>query len=311
MRIDDLQNKWDRVPSSDAAYQRIDDEHLLDIFIGKDNRNAKELLIVSDVEPAKLRSGKSIEIIKGIRQDGRYAIQMKLQNKDQEEVFMHLCWDLIEYSRSAKSKILALEIVIARFLKWQKLMEGGSELLPEETIKGMIGELLYAKNILHTKYDWDSIFSAWLGPEGSDKDFVFEDTWSEIKAIKTGKSSITISSIEQLSAKNIGSLVIVTVDTTSSVDTNGFSFASLINDIKEFLKASPSALFEYEGKLFELGYVDRKEYYEKYYVFYGFKYYKVDGDFPKLEREKIPNEIVKVKYDLALSEIKEFEITEE
>lgn len=311
MRIDDLQNKWDRVPSSDAAYQRIDDEHLLDIFIGKDNRNAKELLIVSDVEPAKLRSGKSIEIIKGIRQDGRYAIQMKLQNKDQEEVFMHLCWDLIEYSRSAKSKILALEIVIARFLKWQKLMEGGSELLPEETIKGMIGELLYAKNILHTKYDWDSIFSAWLGPEGSDKDFVFEDTWSEIKAIKTGKSSITISSMEQLSAKNIGSLVVVTVDTTSSVDTNGFSFASLINDIKEFLKASPSALFEYEGKLFELGYVDRKEYYEKYYVFYGFKYYKVDGDFPKLEREKIPNEIVKVKYDLALSEIKEFEITEE
>lgn len=311
MRIDDLQNKWDRVPSSDAAYQRIDDEHLLDIFIGKDNRNAKELLIVSDVEPAKLRSSKSIEIIKGVRQDGRYAIQMKLQNKDQEEVFMHLCWDLIEYSRSAKSKILALEIVIARFLKWQKLMEGGSELLPEETIKGMIGELLYAKNILHTKYDWDSIFSAWLGPEGSDKDFVFEDTWSEIKAIKTGKSSITISSLEQLSAKNIGSLVVVTVDTTSSVDTNGFSFASLINDIKEFLKASPSALFEYEGKLFELGYVDRKEYYEKYYVFYGFKYYKVDGDFPKLEREKIPNEIVKVKYDLALSEIKEFEITEE
>lgn len=311
MRIDDLQNKWDRVPSSDAAYQRIDDEHLLDIFIGKDNRNAKELLIVSDVEPAKLRSSKSIEIIKGVRQDGRYAIQMKLQNKDQEEVFMHLCWDLIEYSRSAKSKILALEIVIARFLKWQKLMEGGSELLPEETIKGMIGELLYAKNILHTKYDWDSIFSAWLGPEGSDKDFVFEDTWSEIKAIKTGKSSITISSMEQLSAKNIGSLVVVTVDTTSSVDTNGFSFASLINDIKEFLKASPSALFEYEGKLFELGYVDRKEYYEKYYVFYGFKYYKVDGDFPKLEREKIPNEIVKVKYDLALSEIKEFEITEE
>ncbi|MEG2013055.1 MAG: PD-(D/E)XK motif protein [Anaerovoracaceae bacterium] len=308
MRIDDLQNKWNSVPTSDTAYQRIDDEHILDVFIGKDSGNSKELLIVSDIEPAKIRSSKSIEIIKGVRQDGRYAIQMRLRNKDQEEVFTHLCWDLIEYSRASKSKTIALEIVIARFLKWQKLMEGGDELLPEEVIKGIIGELLYAKNILHKRYDWDIIFSAWLGPDGADKDFVFDDTWAEVKAIKTGKSSVTISSMEQLSSKNVGSLAIATVDATSSVDTNGFSFAGLIGELKELLKASPSALFDYEGKLFELGYVDRKEYYEKYYVFYGFRFYRVDADFPKLDREIIPSEIIKVKYDIALSEIKNFEI---
>jgi hypothetical protein len=311
MRIDDLHNKWNSVPSSDAAYKRVDDEHILDIFLGKDTSNSRELLLVSDIEPAKIRSSKSMDIIKGVRKDGRWATQIKLLKKDEEEVFTHLCWDLIENSRTAKSKTTSLELFIARFLKWQKLMEGGSEILPDEVIKGIIGELFYAKNVLSLRYNYDVIFSAWLGPDGSDKDFVFEDTWAEIKAIKTGKTSITISSMEQLSSKNIGTLVVATVDNTSSADANGFSFANLINEFRERLSACPSALFDYESKLFDLGYVDRKEYYDRYYVFYGFRFYRVGDDFPKLKRETIPNEIVKVKYDIALSEIKEFEILED
>jgi hypothetical protein len=311
MRIDDLYKKWDSVPTSDTAYQRVDDEHVLDIFLGKDTNNSRELLIISDIEPANMRSSRSIEIIKGNRKDGRWATQIKLLRKEQEEVFTHLCWDLIEHSRSAKSKTTGLEIVIARFLKWQKLMEGGNELLPDEVIKGIIGELFYAKNVLHDRYNYDLIFSAWLGPEGADKDFVFEETWAEIKAIKTGKSAITISSMDQLSSKNVGTLVVATVDSTSSADANGFSFASLINEFRERLSASPSALFDYESKLLELGYVDRKEYNDRYYVFYGFRFYRVGEDFPKLQRETVPNEIVRVKYDIALSEIKEFEMLED
>jgi len=311
MRIDDLYKKWDSVPSSDTAYQRVDDEHILDIYLGKDTNNSRELLLISEIEPANMRSSRSIEIIKGVRKDGRWATQIKLLKKEQEEVFTHLCWDLIEHARSAKSKTTGLEIVIARFLKWQKLMEGGNELLPDEVIKGVIGELFYAKNVLQDRYNYDLIFSAWLGPDGADKDFVFEETWAEIKAIKTGKSAITISSMDQLSSKNVGTLVVATVDNTSSADANGFSFASLINNFRERLSASPSALFDYESKLLELGYVDRKEYYERYYVFYGFRFYRVGEDFPKLQRETVPNEIVKVKYDIALSEIKEFEILED
>lgn len=311
MRIDDLQNKWNGVPSSDTAYQRVDDEHILDIYLGKDANNSKELFVISDIEPSKMRSSKSIEILKGVRRDGRWATQIKLLKKDQEEVFTHLCWDLIEHSRSAKSKTIGIEIVIARFLKWQKLMESGNVLLPDEVIKGIIGELFYAKNVLQERYSYDVIFSAWLGPDGADKDFVFEETWAEIKAIKTGKSAITISSMEQLSSKSEGTLVVATVDSTSSADVNGFSFASLINEFREKLSASPSALFDYESKLLELGYVDCKEYYDRYYVFYGFRFYHVGENFPKLLRETVPNEIVRVKYDIALSEIKEFQIQED
>lgn len=310
MRIDDLHNKWNSAPSSDAAYQRVDDEHILDIYLGKDTNNSRELLIISDIEPAKMRSSKSIEILKGVRKDNRWATQIKLLKKEQEEVFTHLCWDLIEYSRSAKNKTIGFKIVIARFLKWQKLMEDGNELLPNEVIKGIIGELLYAKNILKKRYNYDAIFSAWIGPDGADKDFVFEETWAEIKAIKIGRSVITISSMEQLSSKNEGVLVVAMVDNTSSADVNGFSIASLINEFRNMLSASPSALFDYESKLLQLGYIDRKEYYDRYYVFYGFRFYRVGEEFPKLQRETVPNEIVKVKYDIALSEIKEFEVSE-
>ncbi len=311
MKIYDLQIKWNSVPSSDTAYQRVDDEHIMDIYIGKDSGGAKELLIVSEIEPAKIRSSKSIEILKGLRKDERWATQIKLLKKEQEEVFTHLCWDLIEQSRAAKSKTTGLEIVIARFLKWQKLMEGGNELLTDEVIKGIIGELVYAKHKLRGKYDWDTIFSAWLGPDGADKDYVFKDTWAEIKAIKTGKSYVSISSMEQLDSKNVGTLVVATVDNTSSSDTNGFSFAAIINEFRNLLKASPSALFDFESKLLGLGYIDRKEYFDKYYVLNGFRFFNVDDNFPKLVRAHIPEEIVKVKYDIALSEIREFEVSEE
>lgn len=308
MKIDELKNKWDSVPASTSSYQRVDNEHILDLFIGKDCDNLREIMIISNSEPAKIKSSKSIEVIKGERADGRWAIQIKLLNKDQEEVFTHLCWDLIELSRKAKTITSGVEIVIARFLKWQKLMEGGSDILSDEVIKGIIGELMYAKKVLFGKYSWDIIFSAWLGPDGADKDFVFDDTWSEIKAIKTGKTSVGISSMEQLSSNVVGTLVVATVDQTSSVDTSGFSFASLINEFKELLKSSPSALFDFEDKIFQLGYIDRKEYYEKYYVFYGFRFFKVDNNFPKMTRETIPKEIIKVKYEIAISEIKGFEI---
>ena len=308
MKIDDLYNKWNGVPSSDFVYQRVDDEHILDVFLGKDSCNAKELLVISDIEPAKMCSSKSVEIIKGTRKDGRWATQIKLLKKEQEEVFTHLCWDLIEHSRMSQSKNDALNIVVSRFIKWQKLMETGNELLSEETIKGIIGELLYIKNILISKYDWDTILSVWRGPDGSDKDFIFEDTWAEIKTIKKGKTTITISSIEQLSSNNIGVLAIAKVDTTSSVDNNGFSFAKLIHTLKEKLSTSPKALLEFETKLFNLGYIERKEYYDKYYIFQGFDFYTVNNQFPKILKENIPNEVTKVKYDISLSEIKKFKV---
>ena len=307
MKIDDLTRKWDSVPPSEANYQRIDAEHILDIFVGKDNDNQKELMVVSDVEPSKIQSSKSLEIQKGLRRDGRWATTIKLIESEEEEVFTQLCWDLIEHSRKATSKALALEILIARYLKWQKLMARGSDLLPEETIRGIIGELLFAMKHLQTFMSWDSIFDAWLGPDGADKDFVFSDTWAEVKTVRPGKTYVTISSLEQLTAENVGQLAVLSIDATSGSDTDGFSFTGIIHEMRNQLSSHPNAMLDYESKLLELGYAERKEYSEKFYKFFGMKIYTVGEGFPSLTREACPEPIIGVRYDISLPEISSYE----
>ncbi|MEQ4488271.1 MAG: PD-(D/E)XK motif protein [Dehalococcoides mccartyi] len=308
MKIDDLATKWDSVPPSEAYYQRIDADHILDIFVGKDSKSQKELMVVTEIEPSKINSSKSLSIQKGLRKDGRWATTIQLIKNDEEEVFTHLCWDLIEHSRKATSKSLAFEIFITRLFKWQKLLESGNALLSEEVIHGIIGELLFATKYLQLSMNWDDIFNAWLGPDGANKDFVFFKTWAEVKTIPPGKTYITISSLEQLDSKNDGLLAVVGLEATSGSDAEGFSFSSIIQNMRISLATCPNALLDYESKLLELGYSECREYSNKYYKYCGMNIYTVTVGFPRLTRNDCPHQITGARYDILLPEISAFEL---
>lgn len=306
MKIDDFKSRWAKIPPAETSFQRVDDSHILDVFLGRDIDGRQEILIVSEQEPSKIDSGKSLSVRKGRRKDDKWATRIKLTRSGSDEVFTHFCWDLIEHSRHAKSKHTAFNVLVERYLKWQKLLEAGSDLMSEEAIKGTIGELLYAERHLRASMDWDKIMSAWLGPDGGEKDYVFDDTWAEVKAVSRNKLTVTISSAEQLESDNPGNLVVVTIDPTSTSDTEGFSFASLIVKFRDLLRSSPSALFSFESKLISLGYVDRPEYEEKCFKFVKDKVYRVEGDFPRLLKDNLPLGVVRLRYDLLLSELEQY-----
>jgi hypothetical protein len=303
MKIETLLQKWNDSPSCDNSFIRIDDTHILDIYVGKDNNHRREIMIVSDIEPSKINSNKALDIQKGKRTDGKWATRIILIKSDEEEVFTHLCWDLIEQSRYAVTKSSALDILTTRFLKWQKLLESGTDLLSNEVIRGLIGELIYIRHFLKNDYSWDEIMSSWMGPEGSDKDFVFNNTWVEVKTIIPGKTFITISSLEQLDSVNTGVLSVITLDNTTSTDTVGFSFYDIISEIHNELKTFPSALFAYESKLISLGYYERKEYHEKYFALKSIRNYTVNESFPKLLHSSVSNSITNARYDISLPSI--------
>lgn len=306
MKIDEFKSKWDQVPPSDISFQRIDGEHILDIYLGRDMDGWQEILIVSEQEPAKINSSRSLNVQKGKREDGHWATRIKLINSSSEEVFIHLCWDLVEYSRSAKSRYAAFNILVERYLKWQKLLEPGSDMMSEEAIKGLIGELLFAEKYLSPVMNWDVILSAWLGPDGSEKDFIFDDTWAEIKTINHNKLTVTITSAEQLTSVHPGKLAVIMVEATSSSDMDGFSFSSLVEHFRELLRFSPSATYLLESKLVTVGYTDRQEYQTKYYKHLQDKIYEVVEGFPMIKKEDLEPGIVRVRYDLLLSDIEEY-----
>lgn len=308
MRIDEFRKKWDDNNTAKKTYQRIDDTHQLDFYVGENELGYKELLLITELEPSKMKSSKSVEVEKGKRADQKWAIRIKLTNPEYEDVFIHLCWDLIESSRSCQSELLGIEMVISRFSKWQKLMANGNEGLSNEVIKGIIGELTYAELVLLEKYDLDTIISSWLGPDGADRDFIFQNTWTEVKAIGSGRTSIGISSLEQLDIDIEGTIAVATIDNTSPLDNAGFNFTSKISKFRELMQASPDALFKFEEKLINIGYYDRKEYDEKFYTFEGFKFFKVDKDFPKLNKKNVRSEIIAAEYEISLSAIANWEL---
>lgn len=310
MKIDDFKTKWANVPPSDASFQRIDEHHILDIFLGRDVDGRQEILIVSEQEPSKIDSSRSLHIQKGKRLDGRWATRIKLISGSSDEVFTHLCWDLVEYSRTATSRHSAFNVLVERYLKWQRLLESGSDLMSEEAIKGLIGELVFAEKFLSPNMSWDLIMSAWLGPDGSEKDFVFNDTWAEIKAVNHNKLTITITSAEQLASPTPGRLAVITIEATSSSDTDGFAFASMIERFRSLLRSSPSAYYIFESKLVSLGYTDRQEYQTKYYKHLQDRVYEVVEGFPMIRKEDLAAGVVRVSFDLLLSEIEQYLLEE-
>ena len=88
-------------------------------------------------------------------------------------------------------------------------------MLSEDEIKGLIGEILFLKDFLLSQYGEVSSVNAWIGPEMADQDSVFSDVWYEVKATTSGANSIKVSSIEQLDVALDGELIIVFLDKTS------------------------------------------------------------------------------------------------
>lgn len=307
-RVDDYKTKWNEIRSAQGYFQRLDPQHPLDFFMGINQDGYEELMLLSDFEPSKMKSSKSIRVEKGQREDGRWAVQIILVTPEREDVFARLCWDLVESSAEITDKLLGIETVITRFITWQKLMEAESEGLSDASIKGIVGELKYAEMFLLPRYGKDAVMESWLGPEGADRDFVFENTWIEVKAISTGRLTVEISSLDQLETDIPGILSIIYVDSTSVNDAHGFSFASVIDGFRNTLSASPRALFSLEKKLANLGYYDRKEYSEKFYVMKGVKQYRVDSTFPKLTTKDVRSEIARAKYELSISALGAWEL---
>ena len=309
MTINDFILKWNDIQPVIGDYKKVDETHILDIYLGKGTNSLKELLIISKTEPVICKSSRAIIIEKGRRDlDGQWATRLLLQLLDEDSVFINLCYDLIESSRKATTDIEALSMFFFRFQKWQKLMEKGINILSEEVVRGLIGEIIYMKNYLIKDLKWDDVISAWLGTEGADKDFVFHETWVEVKSIRPGKNFVTISSLEQLSSDKVGTLAIVEIDNTSSSDVNGFTLVGIIDEVKNLLYNNLNSLNKFESKLIEMGFIENSEYHEKYYVFNQCNQYAVNENFPKIVKGSLPNGILNARYDISLATISAFEI---
>lgn len=304
IRFNELCARWNAMPVFPNSYLLIDALHPVDINIGYEALNQKTLLIRHVGEIPMLASSKSITAKNYRDENGVWVLSFMLIRRDNEEVFLRFCWDIIESTRGAKGNVITY--ILDRYKKWLRLLEQQRpDILGPSMQKGLMGELLHLEKLLKTE-GTDASITAWCGPDGADQDFVLNQYWIEVKAVSLAADSVTISSLEQLAQIQPGILAVYFIEKTTDTDQFGLTLADQVSKIRGVLQISSTATELFESKLFLYGYKDDSAYNATRFRVHRLQEYLVQDSFPKLTKELVPNEIVQVKYAISLPAITNF-----
>lgn len=305
----EIDEKWKIIhPDSDIqVFKLYDKSHPLPLYLGKDIKNEK-LLLLATKEKVQINSGlKSISIDCFERENGEWAIILNLKDESLSEMFSILCIDLIESSRHLNNDSKAIRFFLTRINHWKKLLRDGPDfLMNENLIRGLFGELIYLKSKLIPLIGKLESFKSWNGPNGSDQDFqIFDKAW-EIKTIQPEATSLLISSEDQLYSKSREiRLVVIFLNELSSSRDDFISLNTLISSIRKDISDNFEISEIFENQLSLTNYITRSEYDTPLFRVDKISEYLIDENFPRLTKENIPKGISKVKYQISLSMLNE------
>ena len=163
----------------------------------------------------------------------------------------------------------------------------------------MFGEIIFLKNRLIGKYGAEKAVAGWTGPAKTDRDFVYDDLWYEVKTTNPGAPTLKISSIEQLDTDDEGRIVWVEAEKTASVDPVAKSVPRLIYETKSALEGFPEALRIFSNENTGSRFVDRKEYEDIHFaagILKPFQWFPVSTN----QAQDIDTGIISASYDIIL-----------
>jgi hypothetical protein len=233
-----------------------------------------------------------------------------LNEKSNWELFLALCNDLIQATRLSGDATSAVHVIIRRLTRWQEFLKRRpSDVLTEDKIKGLIGELLFLKSHLVPKFGSGMAVQFWQGPEGLPQDFNIGDSAVEVKC-RSGAAVpyVTINSADQLCPQlSEMYLYVVTLGKTVPEAQDALNLSGLVSEIRTLLQADGSERIErFNDLLHMVGYIDTDRYLEYSYVVSSAAMYRVVDGFPRICPEEIHRGIVRLSYDIRLSECDSF-----
>lgn len=302
--IKELENKFD-MGKENCSYQRVDSNHILDIYVGY-NQNTQMSMIITEVgEVRDIQSSKCIDVKIYKKYPNKVSISFDLMDKYISKLFLQFCSDIIESTRSIERND-AVKFIIMRWKYWIMMFKKPySELLTENQVLGLLGELIYLKQYMIPKYGQSKAIDSWLGQSKSHKDFEIDNTWYEIKVVKPSSITVKISSIEQLDSNDIGNLAIIILDKTNKEVDDYIT-------INKYYEVLESTIIKFEDKLklrqkvADGGYYKDEEYDKYTYKFIRKNEYIINEDFPKLSKMDLSEGIVKASYEVSLDYIEKF-----
>lgn len=306
-----MSNPWSEItqPSEDISARLIDYKHPLSLHWAR-NHLGKYLFICEIEEERESEHHKAPELT-GIEANfvivnNKKRLLLELQDQSNWEIFYALCKDIVEATRKSKNNAVAFTIIIRRLNRWHDFLKKiRSDILTEEQIKGLLGELLFIKNHLIPVFGVVDAVKFWVGPEGAAQDFNVGDIAIEAKCqAGTTNPHVKISSLEQLNTQLPSMfLYVVTLGKTTAKQQSALNLPLLIDSIRTELETtSPQQVERFNDLLFGLGYVESEKYLEYSYLLTEEVIFEITADFPRINDKAVPSGVSKVKYSINLSD---------
>ncbi len=255
----------------------------------------------------------NVEIIPDETNSEKNYLIFKLVNSEHRDIFSVLCEDLILNISSVTNQIQLFKTLLNRFEKWKSLFDklNSVGLTPQEQ-RGLYGELYFLRNFLITNSDFYKILNSWTGPAKEIRDFQIGNTALEVKTTHgNNHQKIHISSERQLDLSNLQNLFLyhISLDVRHQ---DGETLNDIVDSISEQLSSDYIALNSFNNKLMEAGFFNHhREIYEDigYYIRQD-AYYKIEGEFPRIEENEIRPGVGDVKYSIIIDNCQNYLTTE-
>ncbi len=285
-------------------FSRVDATHILELHIGLDEKGRKAIELRAAFTPVKVTGTSAIDVNQ-YRKDEYNTIRFSLKDDEMSGLFYKFCDDIIEQTRELKDLRDGYRAVTARFFQWKKMFVlSRNTFLTEPEIMGLIGEILFLKNILSKEIGLSEALKSWSGQELTHKDFSCDNRWYEVKTINRGNPNVRISSLEQLDSEKDGELIVFSMEKMSAAY-NGVTLNKLILETRQmFLSREESD--DFLAKVALQGYEYNNYYDDFVFEISNVMRYAVGKEFPKLTSANVPEAIAKASYDISLSEIQSF-----
>ena len=290
-------------------FSRLDKDHVLDLRIGLDEKMRKCIELRSDKFKARKVTSTNVIDVGQLKFANYYCIRFSLADDEMCGLFYKFCDDLLEETRSLKSASEGYTAVTERYYQWRKMfLASKKRFLSEPEIMGLIGEILVMKGFIAEQIGLSNALKSWSGQELTHKDFSYNDTWVESKAISRSSHFVKISSLEQLDSENVGVLAVHSLEKMSTAY-NGITLNKLVLETRSLFSTAEEQ-DAFVSKVAIQGYEYNTYYDDFVYEVSGFTKYSVDDKFPKLIKKMLPAAISKASYEISLLEIASFEIKE-
>ena len=210
--------------------------------------------------------------------------------------------NLFESIKDRSSEVSVLKVSSNIIFKWKKLFDKiGSNLLTPEQQRGLLGELLFIREMLQEGMNHRGTIENWFGPELYNKDFIIGNTGFEVKTTVQSRPAITVSGEKQLDKQDLLNLFLK-IFILDEIKGEGTTLNGVIAEIQFFIREDLELGSVFEHKLLSAGYrpEDIAEYTVEYRIIRS-ELYHVDENFPKIIPPSLPSGIFNCVYHIDIA----------